>query len=218
MLQPLHATLLPAALIPPTGHDTQQSSTSPCLPNHPASASSPSPSVHERETCTSRVTGPGRPTIPGQAQAASRPSAGTMLHCPTHPTANLSPARGQSHRGKHWRKATKARQGPGTPPTLHPTLEVPQHAGHPLSHTVHPAAPSRLAGQPLHRSEATSQSTPHTVQPRPPRQSPVPHPTGGPGTEARERSKEIQAISREPKRQRQTTSKTRTPTPAQIPT
>ncbi|MEQ2253735.1 hypothetical protein ILYODFUR_035454 [Ilyodon furcidens] len=35
------------------GHDSHQSST---------------PSSHERETFTSQVTGPGRPTIPGQAQ------------------------------------------------------------------------------------------------------------------------------------------------------
>ncbi|MEQ2245111.1 hypothetical protein ILYODFUR_024179 [Ilyodon furcidens] len=93
---------------PPPRHDSHQSSTPPSPPNHPTSASSPSPSVHERETCTSRVTGP--PATPVQAQ--DQP--------PYHQPQAGAWARGQSHRRKHWRKATTARQGPGTPPTPHP--------------------------------------------------------------------------------------------------
>ncbi|MEQ2296478.1 hypothetical protein AMECASPLE_025258 [Ameca splendens] len=108
----------------PPGHGSHQSSTPPSPPNHLASASSPSLSVHERETCTSRVTGPGRPTAPGQAQPASHPSTGTRHAPPPQPPYHQpqagARARGQSHRRKHWRKATTARQGPGTPSTPHP--------------------------------------------------------------------------------------------------
>ncbi|KAK5598665.1 hypothetical protein CRENBAI_006341 [Crenichthys baileyi] len=54
-------------------------------PNH--LARSPSPSVCERETYTTRVTGPGRPTAPGQAHPISHPSAGTRhAPLPTHLT------------------------------------------------------------------------------------------------------------------------------------
>ncbi|MEQ2284578.1 hypothetical protein AMECASPLE_023128 [Ameca splendens] len=63
------------------GHDNQQSSTQPSRPNHPASSSCSSPPVHERETSTSWVTGPGSPTTPSQAQPASLPGAGTR-HAP----------------------------------------------------------------------------------------------------------------------------------------
>ncbi|KAK5610423.1 hypothetical protein CRENBAI_004858 [Crenichthys baileyi] len=69
-LQPLHATLQPAAQISHLpGHDSQKSSTPPSLPNHPANASSPSPPVHQRETCANQVTAPCRPTAPGQTKA-----------------------------------------------------------------------------------------------------------------------------------------------------
>ncbi|MEQ2241699.1 hypothetical protein ILYODFUR_028067, partial [Ilyodon furcidens] len=73
----------------------------------------PQPPVHERETRTSRVKH-NPPATPLKAQ--------DMLHRPTHPTAKRSPgpARGQSHRRKHCKKATTARQGLGTPPTPHP--------------------------------------------------------------------------------------------------
>ncbi|KAK5609845.1 hypothetical protein CRENBAI_016576 [Crenichthys baileyi] len=144
------------------GRNSQLSSIPPSPPNHPASASSPSPSpsplVHERETCTSRVTGSGRPTAPGQAQ----------------PTSRTSPGASQPHTQ---------------------TLEMPQDAGHPPSHTVHPAAPSRPAGQPLHKSESTYQLT---LPGQDPRQPTDPNRKNGHRSQG-PRFKEIQAIPREQK-------------------
>ncbi|MEQ2225067.1 hypothetical protein ILYODFUR_013646 [Ilyodon furcidens] len=68
-----------------------------------------------------------------------------MVRRPTHLTTNHSPAPGQGHRRKHWRKATTARQGPGTRQPHTQTPEEPQDAGHPPSRTAHPTAPSKLA-------------------------------------------------------------------------
>ncbi|MEQ2283706.1 hypothetical protein AMECASPLE_014343, partial [Ameca splendens] len=56
-------------------------------PNHSATVCSPSPLVRERETCTSRVTGPGRPTAQAKHISSATPvGAQDMLHHPTHPT------------------------------------------------------------------------------------------------------------------------------------
>ncbi|KAK5600310.1 hypothetical protein CRENBAI_001396 [Crenichthys baileyi] len=80
---------------------------------------------------------------------------------------NTTPAsaRGQSHRRQHRRKATTARKA-RQPHTSTP--KVPQHARHTHSQTAYSAAPSRAASQPLHQSEATSQSLPHSARPRHP--------------------------------------------------
>ncbi|XP_047217785.1 extensin-like [Girardinichthys multiradiatus] len=100
------------------GRNSQLSSTPPSPPNHPASASSPSPFplVHERETCTSRVTGSGRSTAPGQAQSTSHTSAGTR-HAPLpHPPAS------QPHT-----PTPKPRICPKMPATHTPTRYTPLH-------------------------------------------------------------------------------------------
>ncbi|KAK5599861.1 hypothetical protein CRENBAI_014840 [Crenichthys baileyi] len=156
---------------PPPRHNSQQSSTPPSSPNHSASASSPSPPANRARPSTFQCRHKTCSTAP-----PTRP-----------PTAALHLARGKSHKRKHWRKATTARQGPGTLPTPHLN-----HGGAPgyWPPTLPYGTPrcTKQTGQPLHQSEATSQSTPHTTRPRPPRRSPAPPPpTGGPGTEARDR-------------------------------
>ncbi|MEQ2296167.1 hypothetical protein AMECASPLE_022197 [Ameca splendens] len=138
------------------GHDSQQSSTPPSTPNHPASASSPSPPLHERETCTSWVTGPGRPTGPGLAQLTSRPSAGTRHAPPPHPpdrqpqlgTQPGATATEGSIEGRPPRHAKD--RAPGQPHT-----QTPEMPGHPHSRTVHSASPSRPTSQLLRQSEDT---------------------------------------------------------------
>ncbi|KAK5624011.1 hypothetical protein CRENBAI_021901 [Crenichthys baileyi] len=137
----------------PVGHNSQQSSTLPSPPNHPASASSPSPSVYERETCTSRVT---RSTAPGQAQPASHPSAGTRHAPPPHPPDHqLQPGARPGARATEGSIGGRPPQhamdrAPCQPHTQ--ILEVPQDAGHPppTRHTQphqagQPASPSTKA-------------------------------------------------------------------------
>ncbi|MEQ2238444.1 hypothetical protein ILYODFUR_033122 [Ilyodon furcidens] len=90
-------------------------------------------------------------------------------------------------------KEGSPRQGPGTPPTPQPNPRG-APACWPPKHTH--STPSctkqtgRLAGQPLHQSVATSQSTPHIVWPRPPCRSLAPHQrtelAPKPGTEIQE--------------------------------
>ncbi|MEQ2305052.1 hypothetical protein AMECASPLE_033588 [Ameca splendens] len=107
----------------PPGHDSQQSSTTltltpnPSLPNHLASASSPSPSVHERETCTSQPLQAKHnpPAEPVQAQ--------DMLHRPTYPTTNRSPVPGQ---GIEPHKEALEEGHHSTPRTRHPTIPTPK--------------------------------------------------------------------------------------------
>ncbi|KAK5622497.1 hypothetical protein CRENBAI_002672 [Crenichthys baileyi] len=72
-------------------HNSQQSSTPPSPPNHSATVSSPSPSVRERETCTSQVTGPGtaQPTAPSKLASPSiKAKSHLTQHCtpPSHDT------------------------------------------------------------------------------------------------------------------------------------
>ncbi|MEQ2297632.1 hypothetical protein AMECASPLE_036570, partial [Ameca splendens] len=57
------------------------------------------------------------PFPPGWRQADRQaPGAGVPHHAPCNHTNTPQ----KSHRMKHWRKATTALQGPGTPPTPHP--------------------------------------------------------------------------------------------------
>ncbi|MEQ2252944.1 hypothetical protein ILYODFUR_026975 [Ilyodon furcidens] len=124
-LQPLHATLQSN-----DRQDRQQSSTPPGPSNHLANASSPGPPV-QRETCASKVSGPGRPTAPGRAQPASHPSAGIRRAPPLH-----TPDRSMCQVGA---RATEGRIG-GRPPqhakhraprqSNTSTPEASQHAGH----------------------------------------------------------------------------------------
>ncbi|KAK5621868.1 hypothetical protein CRENBAI_003558 [Crenichthys baileyi] len=94
------------------------------------------------------------------AQLAARPGVrakeGSIGRRPPQHTKDQAPAN----------PTPKFQRYPSVPATHTPTRYTPMH---------------RLAGQPLHQSEATSQSTPHTARPRPPRKSPAPP------TEARDR-------------------------------
>ncbi|KAK5622587.1 hypothetical protein CRENBAI_000975 [Crenichthys baileyi] len=199
-------------LPPPHPQQPHKHTTSP-PPNHPASTSSPSPSVDERETCTRWVTGTSRPTAPGQAHPSRCPSSGTR-HAPQPHPPNRQPQ-------------PSAR--PGARPTEDSIGRRPSQprTGHPANPTPKPRrCPSTLP-------HGTTRCTKKAGRPAPPpKESHIPinnthchdplagarcpcnrltgHQSQGP------RSKEMQAIPRELKRQHQTTPKT--PTPVQIPT
>ncbi|MEQ2257078.1 hypothetical protein ILYODFUR_030796 [Ilyodon furcidens] len=86
-----------------------------------------------------------------------------MFHRPTHLTATTAqrPVRGQSHRRKHWRKTTRARQGLGTPPTPHPNpWRCPSI---PATHTPTQHSQLQQAGQP---ASPSTKAKPHTNQRR----------------------------------------------------
>ncbi|KAK5604209.1 hypothetical protein CRENBAI_021145 [Crenichthys baileyi] len=103
------------------------------------------------------------PATPVQAQ--------DMLHRPTQPTASPSIYHGSESQeeGHH-----------GTPRTGHPINSTPKprrYPSIPATHTPAQQNPPHQAGQPgrpLHQSEATSQTTPHTAWPRPPQCLPSP--------------------------------------------
>ncbi|MEQ2312524.1 hypothetical protein AMECASPLE_031878 [Ameca splendens] len=146
-----------------------------------------------------------------------------MLHCPTHPTANRSPAPSQGQEpqkkaleeGHH--STPQQDRAPRQPHTQIP--EVPQDAGRPPTLSYGTPRRSKQAGQPLHQSEATSQSTLDTARPRPPRRN-LALPKRRTGLQSQgPRSKVIQTILRGLKSQpqHQTTPKTQTPTPVQNP-
>ncbi|KAK5616999.1 hypothetical protein CRENBAI_005476 [Crenichthys baileyi] len=144
------------------GHVSQYSSTPPSPPNHLANGSSPSLPVHERETCASRVIGPGRPSAPGQAQPASRPNAGTRhapLPHPPHrspvPRQGPEPQKEASEEGHHRMQKTGHPANPTPQPRRCPSMTA-THT--PAWHTL-PHQAGRPASQPLRQSEATSQST-----------------------------------------------------------
>ncbi|KAK5611390.1 hypothetical protein CRENBAI_017398 [Crenichthys baileyi] len=146
-----------------------------------------SPSVRERDTCTSWVS-QTKPQCTHKTCSTAPPT--------RPPSIVLPPARGKSHRRKHWSNATTARQGPGTPPTPHSN---PGGAPGCRPPTLPHSTPGRTkqAGQPLHQSEATSQSTQHTARPRPPHRSPAPP---QPADQALKPGTEIQGNPNDPER------------------
>ncbi|MEQ2312318.1 hypothetical protein AMECASPLE_029688 [Ameca splendens] len=113
-----------------------------------------------------------------------------MPHRPTHLTTNHSPAPGQ---GQEPQKEALKEGHHSTPRTRHPANTTPKPWRSTRMPATHPPARhgtphhTTQTGQPLHQSEATSQSTLHTARPRPPRRSPTPpQPTDlapKPGTE-----------------------------------
>ncbi|XP_047213236.1 proteoglycan 4-like [Girardinichthys multiradiatus] len=151
-LQPLHAALQPAVLIPPPlRHDSQRSSTPPSPPNHSAnhpcaSTTRKPPQCRYKKCCTAP---PTQPRPQPSASTGGRATEGSI--------------------GKRPPEHAKD-QAPHQPHTSTP--EVPQHAGCTLPHSI--SHHTKQVGQPLHQSEATSLSPPYTVRPRPPRRSLVP--------------------------------------------
>ncbi|XP_047223799.1 pollen-specific leucine-rich repeat extensin-like protein 3 [Girardinichthys multiradiatus] len=110
-----------------------------------------------------------------------------MLCRPTHPTTNHSPA--PDHGPEPQKEAVEKGHGGSSyraPRQLHPQTPVaPQPAGHPHPRMAHHGPPSSPAGQPLHQSGDTSQSTPAKtplLEPGTP-----PPPAGRPGPKARGR-------------------------------
>ncbi|MEQ2288974.1 hypothetical protein AMECASPLE_028467, partial [Ameca splendens] len=160
------------------GHDSQRSSSLPRLPNHPANASSPSPPVPEREIQKNKVNVHQQGTrtwVDQPSQAEHYPFAAPVqvqdvLHRPTHQTvtAALRLSRGQSHRRKHRRKATKARQRPGSPPTPH----VNPRGTSGWLHTLPRGKPQsqqagRSAPPPMQRKKTCSTAPPTRLQMQP---------------------------------------------------
>ncbi|KAK5603406.1 hypothetical protein CRENBAI_008227 [Crenichthys baileyi] len=144
---------------------------------------------------------PHRGTPPQVNSIAERPKR-------SHPPMTASSTAHQPPRCSHktrsaappTRLATAVEEGHGrtsfrAPRQPHPqTSGVPQPAGHPHPRMVHYGPPSSPAGQPLHRSGATSQSMPA--------KSPLPEPGTPPSRQTRAqsqgpRSKGTQAIPRE---------------------
>ncbi|MEQ2289816.1 hypothetical protein AMECASPLE_037126 [Ameca splendens] len=117
-----------------------------------------------------------------------------MLHRPTHLTANRSPApsQGQEPQKEELEEGHRSTTRTGHPsnPTRAPGCRPP---------TLPHGTPHRTkeAGQPLHQSEATSQSTLYTARPRPPPQSLK---TPQPMDQAPKPGTEIQGNPNDPKR------------------
>ncbi|KAK5615159.1 hypothetical protein CRENBAI_005034 [Crenichthys baileyi] len=166
-------------------------------PVPPDSASSPSPPVHKRDTYTSRVPGPCRPTAPSQAQPTSRPGAVTRRAPPPHPPDRQlqpgAPTMGRNHRSSR-RKATAGTVSEAPRPKPHPqTPGVPQPPDHP--HPAWRTTATTVVQRPAPPSERGHINSM-------PAKSPLPEPGTPPSRQTRAqsqgpRSKGTQAIPRE---------------------
>ncbi|KAK5605434.1 hypothetical protein CRENBAI_013631, partial [Crenichthys baileyi] len=106
---------------------------------HTAKPAQPfSTSVLERETCTSRVSGQaGQPLQAKHIPPAASVQAQDMLHCPTHPTANHSPAPGQ---GQEPQKEALEESDHSELRTGHPANPTPKPLSCPRTPATHPPA------------------------------------------------------------------------------
>ncbi|MED6252005.1 hypothetical protein ATANTOWER_005649 [Ataeniobius toweri] len=115
------------------------------------------------------------------ARSTNRPKPSTTCQppqcryktCSTTPPSRLRPQPGARPRARATEGSIGGRsplhtKDPGKPHT--PTPEAPQHTGRTHSRIVWCGIPrhTKQASQPLHQSEATSRSLPHSARPRPP--------------------------------------------------
>ncbi|MEQ2249727.1 hypothetical protein ILYODFUR_032227 [Ilyodon furcidens] len=128
----------------------------------------------ERETCTSQVTGLGRPTSTAKHNTPAAPvQAQDMLHRPTHPTTSRRLAPGQ---GPEPQKEALEKGHHSTPRTGQPANPTSKPRRCPRMPDTHPPArytTLHQAGRPAPPPKRSHISI-NTARPSPPRWSPVP--------------------------------------------